>query len=290
MTKKIWLFILSVTTLLWFLVSFADVIEPNTHYVDRCVKIENPHWIPWYKLIIRRGEFDFGDISYSVYDVVENECLPKYGQWWSHGSKEIPYLVDENIDVSALNDDKVEIYSIKEPSIDFESKLWDFIKFNQIHPDWHYVDDINPLKYETFTYKIVNNWGKYKLELVESNQGIAILEDRIGKFFIARILTVLIETVILFAIAKLCRKKDQISNKKLILIWILASTITLPLLRFVLPLFVTDETIYMVVWELLVTLIEIFIIKYWLKISRGKAILASVVCNLCSFIIWLLVF
>jgi hypothetical protein len=72
----------------------------------------------------------------------------------------------------------------------------------------------------------------------------------------------------------------------LILTWILASTITLPLLRFVLPLFIKDGVEYMVIWELLVTIIEVFIIKYWLKISRWKAILASVVCNLCSFLIW----
>jgi hypothetical protein len=37
-------------------------------------------------------------------------------------------------------------------------------------------------------------------------------------------------------------------------------------------------------------LIEIFIIKYWLKISRGKAILASIICNLCSYLIGLFIF
>ena len=32
-----------------------------------------------------------------------------------------------------------------------------------------------------------------------------------------RLIAVIIETIILFAIAKLCRKEDQISNRKLIL-------------------------------------------------------------------------
>jgi hypothetical protein len=100
----------------------------------------------------------------------------------------------------------------------------------------------------------------------------------------------LIETIVLFSIAKSFRKEDQIPNKRLILIWILASTITLPLLRFVLPMFIVDWVEYAVIWELLVTLIEIFVIKYWLKVSRGKAILASIICNLCSYLIWLLVF
>jgi hypothetical protein len=176
--------------------------------------------------------------------------------------------------------------------------------------NWIYVDNSNPLSNEKITYKIVKNWNdytleesdsesidsfknktNYALEIVEFEQGVELMSaDRLIKFWIAWILTILIETIVLFAIAKIFRKKDQISNKRLILIWILASSITLPLLRFVLPLFVTDETIYMVAWELAVTLIEIFIIKYWLKISRGKAILASVICNLCSFLLWLLVF
>jgi hypothetical protein len=137
----------------------------------------------------------------------------------------------------------------------------------------------------------VENETNYTLEIVETEQGIELASaDRLIKFWIAWIITILIETIVLFAIAKLFRKEDQISNWRLLLIWILASTITIPLLRFVLPLFVTDEIIYMVVWELAVSLVEIFIIKYWLKISRWKAVLASVICNLCSFLFWLLVF
>jgi hypothetical protein len=307
--KKIWLFVLSFIAIFFVWISFADVIEPNTHYVDKCVKIENPHGIPWYKLIIWRGEFAYGRISYSVYDVVENECLPNYYQWWSTSSVEVPYLIDENIDVSALNDDKVEIYSIKEPSIEFESKLWDFIKFDKIDPNGYYVYDFNPLESETITYKIVKNWDNYALEwadgegtekikgemnyaleIVGSEQGIAMPENKLIKFWIARLITILIETIVLFIIAKLFRKNDQISNWRILLIWILASTITLPLLRFVLPLFIVDGIEYTIIWELSVILIEILIIKYWLKISRCKAILASIVCNLCSYLIGLLIF
>jgi hypothetical protein len=173
---------------------------------------------------------------------------------------------------------------------------------------WWYVDDSNPLTNENFTYKIIKNWNDYTLEesdgesvetseddytleIVETEQGIELASvDRFVKFWIAWILTILIETIVLFIITKLFRKEDQISNSRLILVWILASTITLPLLRFVFPLFVADEIVYMVVWELFVTLIEIFVIKYWLRVSRGKAILASIFCNLCSYLIWLLIF
>ena len=53
----------------------------------------------------------------------------------------------------------------------------------------------------------------YTLEIVESEQGIELASaDRLTKFFIAWVLTILIETIVLFAIAKIFRKEDQISN------------------------------------------------------------------------------
>ena len=288
--KKLWLFFLSIIAILSVWVSFADSIDPNEHYVDRCVKIENPHGISWYKLIIRTVHHDWGMISHSVSSVEENKCLPHSRRYLSFRSKNSRYLVDENIDMSAL-DNFLDKYGFNEiPSEEFESKLWTFFKLEGVSTDWWYVSDSNPTTTETLVYKIVKDWDNYKLEILKSMWRVELNNDILIKFWIAWILTILIETIVLFIITKLFRKKDQISNKRLILIWILASTITLPLLRFVLPLFIMDGTWYTVIWELLVTLIEVFIIKYWLKISRGKAILASIVCNLCSYLLWLIVF
>ena len=233
------------------------------------------------------------------------------------------YLVKKSINIDNLTPDNFE---------------QDSILVDKVNPNWIYVDDSNPLSYQSFTYRIVKNWydyklemsesskendfvdnkvieesdnyvlesvdegqefnnenignpGDYALELVETEQGIDVTSwNRIMKFWIALLITILIETIILFIIAKLFRKKDQISNWMLILVWVLASTITLPLLRFVLPLFIKDWVEYTVIWELLVTLIEIFIIKYWLKVSRWEAILASIVCNLCSYLLGLFFF
>lgn len=288
--KKLWLFFLSIIAILSVWVNFADSIDPNTHYVDRCVKIENPHGISWYKLIIRTVHHDCGEIFHSVSPVEENKCLPHSGRWWSFRSNNSRYLVDENIDMSDL-DNFMDKYAFNEiPSEEFESKLWTFFKLQGVSTDWWYVSDSNPTTTETLVYKIVKDWDNYKLEILRSIWSVELNNDTLIKFWIAWILTILIETIVLFIITKLFRKKDQISNKRLILIWILASTITLPLLRFVLPLFIMDGTWYTVIWELIVTLIEVFIIKYWLKISRGKAILASIVCNLCSYLLWLIVF
>ena len=286
MDKKIWLFFLSIITILSVWVSFADVIDPDEHYVDRCVKLQNVE-IDDYRVIVENDTVTYRD----VYEPQAGQCLEQHYKFWESRQ----YLLDKSVDIEEITKENIQEKAIQ---------IWN------LDVNWWYVDNSNPLSNEKITYKIVKNWNdytleesdsesidsfknktNYALEIVESEQGVELMStDRLIKFWIAWILTILIETIVLFAIAKLFRKENQISNKRLILIWILASSISLPLLRFVLPLFVTDETIYMVAWELAVTLIEIFIIKYWLKISRGKAILASVICNLCSFLLWLLVF
>jgi len=276
MMKKIWLFFLSIITILSVWISFADVIPENSHYVNRCVKLQNVE-IDNYRVIVENDTVT----TRNVYEPQADECLLHHYKF----GESRQYLLDKSVDIEDITRENIQ---------DLAIQIWN------LRVIWKYVDNSNPLTNENFTYQLVKNWNdytleenidsleeetNYSLEIVESEQGIELASgNRVIKFLIAWLLTILIETIILFAIAKLFRKKDQISNKRLILVWILASTITLPLLRFVLPLFIKDWVEYTVIWELLVTLIEIYIIKYWLKISRRKAILASVVCNLCSYL------
>jgi len=284
--KKIWIFVLSFIAIFFVWISFADVIEPNTHRVDRCVKIQNVN-IDWYKAIqVVEPPFDW-----AFYEIKKDECLHQH---YKFGQSYV-YLVKEPVNVDSLTPDNFQKGSIL---------------VDRINPNWWYVDDSNPLTSENLTYKIVKNWDDYKLEeidgenmeivdegmdysleLIESEQWIELVSgSRFVKFWIARLVTILIETIVLFAIAKLFRKENQISSWRILLIGILASTVTLPLLRFVLPLFIVDWFEYTVIWELSVILIEILIIKYWLKVSRCKAIIASIVCNLCSYLLGLLIF
>lgn len=293
MTKKIWFLLLSLFVFFWFWVSFADIVTHGIHDVDRCVKIVNPHGIPWYKLVM--GAFFYNGESY-IYDIEENKCLPKF---WKPRPRVFLYLVDENID-------KGTFLSLE----DFENNIWKYFKMDWIDTKSVKLDNLNPVLSENLTYKIVEDWNEYRLKLIKKSIGVGSTNLKwgtelswdeiiitgpalsetvlfsgiiwIGSWF----LTILIETIILFLMAKLFRKKDQIPNRRLFLIWVLASTITLPLLRFVVPLFIGYGVKYIIIWELLVTFIEVFILKYWLKISRWKAILASIICNLCSFLIW----
>jgi len=107
-------------------------------------------------------------------------------------------------------------------------------------------------------------------------------------FLKSLLITVILETIILFFLCKLFFKKDNIKTRKIILTWIIASSITLPILRFVLPRIFHDYTVYAIVGEIFVTFVEVFIIKYLLDINRQKSTLASVACNLFSVIIGLL--
>ena len=107
-------------------------------------------------------------------------------------------------------------------------------------------------------------------------------------FLKSLLITVILETIILFFLCKLFFKKDNIKTRKIILTWILASSITLPILRFVLPHIFHNYTIYAIIWEVFVTFVEVFIIKYLLDINRQKSTIASIACNLFSVIIGLL--
>ena len=300
MIKKIWLFFLSAISIFWFWVSFADIILEGSHWSDKCIKITNPHGIPWYKLVVWRYEFSYGRTSYSVYDVIKNKCLPQFPQWWSSRSKDIPYLINKNINIKLLNNLS---------SDEFESRLekfWKFIKLDQIYPNWWYTKSKG--SFDAITYWLAEESGEYKLVLLqrESDESwILEIEEynvdwkKIFKenliltysyFIISWLATVLIETLVLFLIAKFCRKSWPIKNRKIIVVWMLASTVTLPLLRFVLPMFFSNYLLYVIIWEILVTVIETFIIKYSLKIEQKMAIFASIICNLCSFIVWLFIF
>lgn len=285
MIKKIWLFVLSFIAIFSVWVSFADIIEDDEHDVGRCVKLQNVE-IDNYRVIVDiETEID----DWEVYEPSADSCLREHYKFW----KSKQYLLDKSIDIDEITKENIQDKAIQ---------IWN------LRVVWRVVKNSNPLTYESFTYRIVKTWNDYALdlasseenndfvedyalELVESEQGIELAwTHRLIKFSIAWILTVLIETIVLFIIAKLFRKEDQISNKRLIIIWILASSVTLPLLWFVLRLFIKDWVEYTIIGELLVILIEVFIIKYWLKISRGKAIVASILCNLCSYFVWLLIF
>jgi hypothetical protein len=108
-------------------------------------------------------------------------------------------------------------------------------------------------------------------------------------FLKALLLTIVIETSVLFLLFKVFYKTLNISNWLLVLTGIVASFSTLPYLWFILPLFIKTKIFYVITSEISAILIESVIIWGLLRINYAKAIIVSVVCNMTSFLIGLLI-
>jgi len=276
MIKKVWLFFLSAISIFWFWVSFANPIAPEIDYV--CSMFENVE-IDNYKVVVgidtnepmmpATGEYEepqrifwwMTHTKKNFYEPRTNECICgnySYNSNFMEGDVAKIFLLDKSIDIENITEDEIEIAG---------TSLW------LITTTCKHYDKIQ-------TYKIINNWNQY--ELIRGKT-VNIKDKKEFPFF--WLWTVILEILVLFYIAKLFRKENQISNKRLLLFWIIPTTVTLPLLWFVLPLFIWDWPLYIIVWELLVMVLEAIIIKYWLKISRWKAIITSIICNLFSLLV-----
>lgn len=292
MIKKICLFILSFITILWTWISFADIINGIYYFYDQsktrsCIIYEDNEMND-NKIIIENYK------SWKIYELSGELCIND-APWGA-------FLLDKMININNINEKNIreKAIAIDNDKIGGFYPLYDIKNKDRIKAPL-YIEGLYKIAYD-----LTNDIPKISLINIKTIR-ITWLPDfpwlsknhtfydssflrQFGIFFSAWLLTILIETITLFLIAKFCRKSWTIKNRKIILTWILASTVTLPLLWLVLPIFFSNYWIYVIVGEILVTIIETFIIKYSLKIERKMAILASVICNLCSFLIWLFIF
>jgi len=108
-------------------------------------------------------------------------------------------------------------------------------------------------------------------------------------FLKALLLTITIETAVLFLLFKVFYKSLKINNWLLLLTGILTSFSTLPYLWFIFPLFIKTKTLYVLTSETSAVLIESIIIWALLRINYTKSLLVSIACNMSSFLIGLLI-
>jgi hypothetical protein len=108
-------------------------------------------------------------------------------------------------------------------------------------------------------------------------------------FLKALLLTITIETAILFLLFKVFYKTLKVSNWILLLTGIVASFSTLPYLWFIIPLFIKTKISYIITCEISAVFIESIIILGLLRINYAKAIITSIACNMTSFLIGLLI-
>jgi hypothetical protein len=108
-------------------------------------------------------------------------------------------------------------------------------------------------------------------------------------FLKALLLTILIETLVLFVLSKTLYRNQAIPLKLVILTGIITSMATLPYLWFIFPLFLKSKLSYKVVSELTAILVETLIIYGILKTSLKKSLIISTICNLASYSVGLII-
>ena len=280
MTKKIWFLLVSIFVIFWFWVSFANPIAPTLY----CNVIKNVE-IDSYRVIIEQGKRNINleesnlDNSWrespsfnwkrEVYELKAKECTKCSGWHWWFTNKSKVYLLDKSIDISDIAQENIDDKAIF---------VWEI---NSFECSDSYYDKVN-------TYKITKSWNGYNLELSKTtNERVKReIKNNLKIFPYAWFVTIIIETLLLFVISKYNWKEEKFSNKKIILFWIIPTTITLPLFWFALPLLMWIWIRYNIIWEILVISLEAIIIKYWLNISRWNAIKASIFCNIISLMLW----
>jgi hypothetical protein len=111
------------------------------------------------------------------------------------------------------------------------------------------------------------------------------------EFLISLAFTVFVETTVLFILAKLFFKKDaaEIKNSRLLFTGFLCSFATLPYLWFILPLLIKTRIDYILLGELFAVIVESLILFVMLRINYKKALTASLICNLASFLLGLII-
>jgi len=288
-------------------VLYSDVIPDHSHSVDKCVKIINAADFPDIS-IVALIKHPAADKAYA--EIIDpKSCLSKDYKFNTFQLIAVrkDYLAHKNLD---------SIEWIKGQNCLFSNI--------DIEPYGGYEDNANPLcdveeyyKIESITdsafilYKCkeitkFNNGRPASVKTYSYKSGHSILEKSydadtfhtlsqntasvnvIIDFLKALFFTILIETLVLFFFFKILFKKQAITDKSLLVTGILASTVTLPYLWFILPVFIQSFFWYVLAGELSVVLLESLIIAYILKPGYRRALIISACCNLCSFLAGLL--
>ncbi|MFA6252206.1 MAG: hypothetical protein WCX74_02290 [Candidatus Paceibacterota bacterium] len=106
-------------------------------------------------------------------------------------------------------------------------------------------------------------------------------------FFLSLLLTLAVELPIIFFLVKIL-SKEKIRTKEILYWGSFASLFSIPYLWFIFPLFFSSHN-YILIGEFLVVLIEAFIYVKGLKVSFKNAIVLSIVANIASYLLGLII-
>lgn len=110
------------------------------------------------------------------------------------------------------------------------------------------------------------------------------------KFLLALLFTLISEVSVLIFLVKYFYKYIEAKIPTIIFVGILASSLTLPYLWFVLPVFVPDRITYLVLGESVVVIVEAIIYFKLLKLKLLDAFIMSLIANASSVILGFLIY
>lgn len=106
-------------------------------------------------------------------------------------------------------------------------------------------------------------------------------------FLWALLMTLLIEVPVVFLVNKYIYKNKN--NIYVLFTGIVSSVLTLPYFWFILPAFISNRIVYIIVGEISIVLIEAFIYYCILKLKFSQAIIISLIANIASILGGLLI-
>ncbi|MFH1667399.1 MAG: hypothetical protein ABH884_00040 [Candidatus Komeilibacteria bacterium] len=108
-------------------------------------------------------------------------------------------------------------------------------------------------------------------------------------FLLALLLTVVLETLTLFFVARYLLK-IKTKTRDIVYWGVFVNLFSLPYLWFVFPLFIPSYDISILIGEILVVIIELVILFKALKISLKEAFSLSLIANFVSYVIGIILF
>lgn len=281
--------LLVIPFLFLFKLSYADVVPANTHRVRICVKITNTR--DFYDFAILSCYRERPDKKIQCTSVKPEECVGRGGilavrQDYLQSKDSIDWLNDKNVVFATIQPEHVKDITdnLAISSIDAFYKILEINNKEIVLYKYRELirySDGSPSRLKKYPHALVKEYISY-------NEGI-YPHDEILNFLKALLLTIGIETLLLFLLFKTFYRNLKIKNIPLLLTGITASLITLPYVWFVFPVFIHYRISYITVSECFAILAETFLIAKFLKIEYKKAFLASLICNVISFSIGLLI-
>jgi hypothetical protein len=109
------------------------------------------------------------------------------------------------------------------------------------------------------------------------------------KFLFSLLLTLIVEIPIAVFLVKYLYKLEEIKISKIVFAGFIASALTLPYFWFVLPVYISSRSLYIFIGEVLIIFVETVIYNQFLKLKLSKSFIVSLVANITSIFLGLII-